>query len=216
MADVRSGVVEALRTLSSSPAGQRVITVGTEAVEVDWNPRSYHHHSLLLPLVLLTSALDHDAAQARWQFLSLAEVIGCAPQLDQDQKDILLALAGQEGAVNFGSELAAWIDRFGLAGIALDVDQARLDRGDHRGVRPISGALGKMPAVLARLETPRSLAALAVLALYNGEDTNKAFKGKRRATLNPPAVDGFAALREAAGPDAHAHLMRLIAAYRGW
>ena len=29
----------------------------------------------------------------------------------------------------------------------------------------------------------KRLAALAVLALYNGEDTNKAFKGKRRASL---------------------------------
>ena len=106
--------------------------------------------------------------------------------------------------------------RSGLAGVALEVDRTRLDRGDHYGVRPICGAVGEMPAVLARLETPRRLAALAVLALRNGEDTNKAFKGKCRATLNPPAVDGFAALREAAGPGTHAHLLRLIAAYRGW
>jgi hypothetical protein len=142
--------------------------------------------------------------------------VGCAPLLDRDQKGILLALAGRAGAVDFASELAAWIDHFGLAGVALEVDRARLDRGDHYGVRPICGALGKMPAVLARLEAPRRLAALAVLALRNGEDTSKAFTGKRRAPLNPPAVEGFAALRDAAGPGTHAHLVRLIAAYRGW
>lgn len=216
MADLRSGVAEALRTLSTATAGQQVITVGQTAVEVDWSLGCYHHHTLRLPLVLLTAALDQDAASARWQRLTFAEAVGNAPQLDPDQKDILLALAGTKGSAYFPLELRGWIDRFALDGVALRVDRGRLAEGDHYGVRPIAETMGEMPAVLKSLEPPRALAALAVLALYNGADTEKAFKGKRRAGLNPPAVEGFAVLREAAGVDAHADLLRLIAAYRGW
>jgi hypothetical protein len=74
----------------------------------------------------------------------------------------------------------------------------------------------EMPAVLEALPPVQGLAALAVLALHNGDGARAAFKGKRRAALNPPAVEAFAALRQAAGEDAHAHLLRLVAAYRGW
>ena len=65
--DLRSGVVDALRLLAESAVGQSVIRVGAEACEVEWDPGARHHPALLLPLVLLTAAIDEGAARARWQ-----------------------------------------------------------------------------------------------------------------------------------------------------
>ena len=214
-ADLRTGVVDALRLLSRSSAGQSVIRVGQDACEVEWAPGAYHHHALLLPLVLLTAAIDEGAARARWQGVSFARGVGAAHQLDVGEKGMLLAVADQGGAVDFAAELAVWIERFGLADVALEVDHDRLGRGDHYGVRPIQPMRG-MPGVLKPLAAERRLAALAVLALYNDTDARAVFKGKRHAAANPPAVEGFEALRGSAGQGAHAHLLRLIAAYRGW
>lgn len=73
-----------------------------------------------------------------------------------------------------------------------------------------------MPGVLKPLPAAQRLAAMAVLALYNDTDAEAVFKGKRHAAANPPAVEGFSVLRREAGEAAHAHLLRLIAAYRGW
>ncbi len=74
-----------------------------------------------------------------------------------------------------------------------------------------------MVAALKPLSVARRLAAVALLALYNGPNASDTFRAKRlAATLNPPAIEGFAAIRDEAGDDAHAHLLRLIAAYRGW
>lgn len=238
-ADLRAGVVDALRLLARSCAGQSVIRVGAEACEVEWSPGARHHRALLLPLVLLTAAIDEGAARARWLDVSFAEVVDTAHSLDLGEKDTLLALAGMGlpqavvGAaetdaparpgtpwrrVHFARELTAWIERFDLAGRAVTVDRERLASGApgaHYGVRPVD-LMREMPAVLKALEPAQGLAALAVLALYNGGDARAAFKGKRRAALNPPAVEAFAALRRLAGEDAHAHLLRLVAAYRGW
>lgn len=238
-ADLRAGVVDALRLLAQSCAGQSVIRVGADACEVEWSPSARHHHALLLPLVLLTAAIDEGAARARWQGVSFAQAVDTAHALDLGEKGMLLALAGMvpsrvasaaagAGAVggvgdpwrrfDFARELAAWVERFDLAGRALAVDRDRLESGApdaHFAVRPVD-AMREMPAVLKALPPAQGLAALAVLALYNGDDAQAAFKGKRRAALNPPAVEAFAALRRAAGEEAHAHLLRLVAAYRGW
>lgn len=110
----------------------------------------------------------------------------------------------------------AWVDRFGLDGRVVTVDRARVGGGADAqyGVRPVD-AMREMPAVLKPLTTVQQLAAVALLALCDGEEAQAVFEGKRRAAM-PPAVEGFATLREAAGEAAYAHLMRLIAAYRGW
>lgn len=55
-----------------------------------------------------------------------------------------------------------------------------------------------------------------MLALRNDAGAEAAFKGKRLAAMNPRAVEGFAAVRDAAGEAARAHLLRLVAAHRGW
>ena len=73
-----------------------------------------------------------------------------------------------------------------------------------------------MPGALKPLPAAQRLAATAVLALYNDTDAEAVFKGKRQAAAIPPAVEGFATLRQEAGEAAYAHLLRLIAAYRGW
>lgn len=213
--DLRSGVVDALRLLAEATAGQSVIRVGAEACEVEWDPGARHHPALLLPLVLLTAAIDEGAARARWRGVGFAQAVGTAHRLDTLEKGMLLALADRDGAVDFAAELAAWIDRFGLDGAALEVDRGRLDGGDQYGVRPVR-PMRDMPGVLKPLPAARRLAAVAVLALYNDTDAEAVFKGKRHVAMNPPAVEGFTALRREAGEASHAHLLRLIAAYRGW
>jgi hypothetical protein len=190
---------------------------------------------LLLPLVLLTAAIDEGAARTRWQGVSFVQAIDTAHQLDLGEKSLLLALAGtRKGRVPAGSsansmeaperrgdfarELVAWIDSFDLAGRAVIVDRARTSSGvsdAHYGVRPVD-VMREMPAALKALTPAQQLAAVALLALYNGEEAQAALKGKRHATMNPPAVAAFAALREAASEVAYKHLLRLIATYRGW
>ena len=237
-ADLRAEVVEALRLIGRS-AGQTVIRVGTDACEVEWSPDAYHHPAHLLPLVLLTAAVDEGAARARWAGVSFAQAVDCACRLDIREKDVLMALAGEGLPVGFAAEvasgvfevptapwrradfareLAGWVERFGLAGTVLDVEWDRLRSGAsdaHYGVRPVAD-MAEMPVLLKPLPPVQSLAALAILALYNGDAAREGFKGKRKAGLNPPAVESFAALRRLGGAEAHAHLLRLIASYRGW
>jgi hypothetical protein len=215
-ADLRPGVVRSPTILRDrSSAGQHVIGLGAEACEVDWSPKAYHHHALLLPLILLTAAIDRGAAAARRAGVSFVEAVGEAPRLDVVERWMLVSMAEGDRRTPFASELAAWIERFGLAGVTLEVDEARLSGGDHYGVRPIV-PLGELPPILKALPRRQLLATLAVCALYNDTDTLKVFRGKRLAAMNIPAVEGFAAVRDEGGPEAEANLLRLIAAYSGW
>jgi len=92
-ADLRAGIVEALRELAQSSAGQHVIRIGTDACEVNWDPDAYRHQALLLPLVLLPAAVDEEAARARWRDVSLAEAVSQAYRLDLREKAMLRHLA---------------------------------------------------------------------------------------------------------------------------
>ena len=226
MLDLRSGVRAALQILDQASAGQDIIQIGVDAVEVDWSPRRYHHHTLALPLALLTAAADVGAARARWSGLRLASAMDTARLLDGPQKDMMLALA--DGAApkiierfgwrwgSFAAELAEWIERFDLAGEVLTLDRARLlsgARDAHYTVRPVQ-LMDKMAPVLRTLPRARLAAAVVVLGLYEGAGAMRMLK--RRPLLNPPIIDAIEDLRGHAGEDGYANFLRLIAAYRGW
>lgn len=221
--DLRPEVWRAAEILHRSD-NDEVIKVGDDAIEVNWSPNAYHHHSLLLPLVMLTTALDQGAAQARWSGVSLAAAVGTAHGLDGPQKGILLALAGVElpqasGRFawqwgTFAPELAAWIDRYGLVDLTLKVDSAVLNSGErhaHYGVRPITH-MDKMPLILRRMPALPAAATIVVLSLYNSADARKAFK--RLSQANLPVVDAVIMFQQDVA--AYGNLLRMLAALRGW
>ena len=213
-----SAVVNALRYLPRTAAGQCVITVEADRCEIDWRPGARFHHAMLLPLILLTAALDEGAAVARWRDVSFAKALSTAPAMDGGQKAILLALAGVEDNSEFDEEVVSWADHFDLAGSALTIDRADVaahSPNGHYCIEPIE-PLGQMPKILKQIPAVSQIAAVAVYALYNGTDAQSVFRGKRLAGMNPPAVDAFRIIRDAAGQPAHAHLLRMIAAYHGW
>jgi hypothetical protein len=172
--------------------------------------RAYFHHTLLLPLVLLTAAVDEGAAWTRRESISFAQAIDTAHQLDRGERSMLLALAGTRKRRfpagsgtdareapeapwrrgTFACELVAWIDCFDLAGRAVIVDRARALSGApdaHYGVRPMD-VVRNMPVALKALAPARQLAAIALLALHNGEEAQAVFKGKRARDDKLPAV----------------------------
>ena len=138
-ADLRPDIVAALRSLGETDAENEVIRIGAAGCEVDWNPSARYHHSQILPLALLTAAIDEGAARARWQNVGFAEAVGeCV--LDQRQKAVLLHLGAYHGSTppNFGDELHKWIDRFGLAKGLMDIGEAASHEPGyrHHSVRP--------------------------------------------------------------------------------
>ncbi len=188
--DLRLPVVEALQLLSQSSADQRLIQVGAEACEVEWAPDTYFHHSLLLPLALLTAAIDEGAAKARWQAVSLVDLAGAATMLDSDQRSMLVTLAGAPVLVEagpdhvpiprpgFARELVDWIDRFDLDATAFSVDRTTFDAGNGPyAVRP-SALMNQMPRVIKPLRSAQQLATVVVLSLYNRSEARAAFNGK--------------------------------------
>lgn len=226
--DLRAGVWDAVEILRHHDAGQEVIKIGDDAIEVNWSPNAYYHHSLLLPLVLLTTAVDQGAAQARWSKVNLAAAIATAHGLDGSQKDILLALAGSRPPQEpdryswrspwhwgtFAPELAAWTDRYGLAGSTLKIDDAVLKSGDrhaHYAVRPMV-LMDKMPIALRRLDVLPAAATIVVLSLYDSGGARKVFKRTGRANL--PVVDAVMMFRDDVA--AYGNLLRMLAALRGW
>ena len=238
VSDMHPAIRRAAVRVAGSAAGQAVVRVGDTACRIDWAPDAHYHRSLLLllPLLLLTAALDREAAAIRWSAVTFVQAVGAAHRLDHDQKEVLRALGqaslepSAEGVSangetvptcqahdGFARQAVSWIDRFGLDGRVVQVDKGRLAGGGedaHHGVRPLWPS-SELPKVLRQLAPGQRLAAVALLALHNPAATQDALKGRGRPALNPAAVQSFAGLREA-GDGAYPHQLRLLATYRGW
>ena len=170
---------------------------------------------MLLPLILLTAAIDQPAAEARWSDVSFVDALCSVEAWDADRKAIIWALAAQ-APVPFDEELIAWIARFNLVNKIVAVNRACVlasHPNSHHCVRPIDN-LSKIPSLIRKLPEPAQLAAVAFLCFYNPPDSEATLNSKRFAVMNPPVMDALAALR--AVPGASAHLLRLIPSYSGW
>jgi hypothetical protein len=208
-------LVAALRCLGNCFTSQNVIAVGADSCEVDWNPKAPFDQSMMLPLILLTSAIDAPAAEARWSDVSFVDALCSVADWDADRKAIIWALAAQAPAP-FDEELVAWVARFNLVNKIVSVNRACVlasHPNSHHCVKPIDN-LAKIPALIRKLPVPAQLAAVALLCFYNPSDTEATYNSKRFAVMNPPVMDALAALL--AVPGASAHLMRLIPSYQGW
>ena len=199
-------------------SNQSVIKVNEATCEIEWAPEARCHHSMVLPVMFLTAAIEEGAARLRWGGIDFVAAVASAPALDESEKAVLCALAEPRGHDDFAVELRDWVDVHNLADRVFRVDRQLLGNGTahaHYGVTPAI-VMHKIVPYLKPLEHSAQLAAVAVLALYNGFDARDAFKGKRLAHLNPPALEAFRAMRGYEGEAACSALLRLIALYHGW
>ena len=199
-------------------SNQSVIKVSETTCEIEWAPETHCHHSMVLLVMFLTAAIEEGAARLRWGAIDFVAAVAKAPALDDSEKAVLFALAGPSGNDDFAVELRDWVDGHNLADRVFRVDRQRLGNGSshaHYAVTPAI-VMHKIVPCLKPLEHSAQLAAVAVLALYNGYDARDAFKGKRLAHLNPPALEAFRAMRGYEGETACSALLRLIALYHGW
>ena len=197
---------------------QSVIKVSETTCEVEWAPETHCHHSMVLPVMFLTAAIEEGAARLRWGGIDFVSAVASAPALDDSEKSILSALAEPRSHDDFAVELRDWVDGHDLADRVFQVDRQLLGNGTahaHYGVAPAI-VMHKIVPCLKPFEHSAQLAAVAVLALCNGYDARDAFKGKRLAHLNPPALEAFRAMRGYEGEAACSALLRLIALYHGW
>ena len=197
---------------------QSIIRVDETTCVIEWGPEAHCHHSMVLPVMFLTAAIEEGAARLRWEAIDFVAAVASAPALDDREKAVLFALAGPSSHDDFAVELRDWVDGHNLAERAFRVDRQLLGNGSghaHYGVTPAI-VMHKIVPLLKPLEQSAQLAAVAVLALYNGFDARDAFKGKRLAHLNPPALEAFRTMRGYEGETACSALLRLIALYHGW
>ncbi|SDE30411.1 hypothetical protein [Belnapia rosea] len=226
LVDLPVEVRHGLQSLKHHYSDQQMIEIRGNEIEVNWSPKVWYTRSLLLPLIVLTTAIDPGAAQARWAGVRFAQALATAPDLDGPQKDVVASMASVEPPApdNFdrfswrwghlADELCEWIDRHSLEGSTVTVDRRRLTSGSldaHYAVRPVV-AKDEMPVILRKLPEVRALAGVAVLCLYDPDVAHSVFK--RQAKLNPPVVDAILLLKEDSG--SYDNLLRMVAAYRGW
>jgi hypothetical protein len=126
------------------------------------------------------------------------------------------SVSAQLPRARFARELINWIDRFNLDANAFVVDRTKIDSESGQYAVLPSALMREMPKVIKPLRLIQQLAAVVVLSLYNRADAQDVFKSKRLASMNPVGLDAFAVMRVEGGEETHSHLLRLLAAYRGW
>ncbi len=221
---MRPEVVTALDLLSRARPTQNIVRFDAGGVHIDWTDEGRCHKSLLFPILSVTTLLAPQLAAMRWAGMGLAAACDLAPEHDERQQELILALAGVPAAAaprlsdpnsgQFAAELLTWIERHQLEGMAVRIRQPELDRASardrHYAVRPVFESFDRLPQ-LAEVWPEGALApALTVLSLYNGYATKSALKG------SPHDVRAVEALLEFRRTGVIDHFFRLVALYPGW
>ena len=217
------------------PAHERLFEIRDGRLAVDWGRAALGHHSNIPIVGTIGAMIDPDAAAGALARVRLASIVGGVCRLDENQEAILSAAAGSPDAPRSGFRpavrsliaeegLEAYFDllpdpdSFDIrpAGYA---ESCRDEREAYqRGEDPIPRDLfaeTKHRAQRERLEHGRRIALVAVMALYNEDNTRKTFKG-RGWSFTARDLGAWLRNRAEVRPAAFAALLFAMATYHGW
>lgn len=186
------------QTIAKPPAHDRLFS-NTGLIGVDWDRVAHCHHSNQPIVAAIAAMIDGSAAESAMNSMfkasykyRVADAVGKASSMDEDQYRVFLAAAGYKGrprdplafttAVNElidGEDLGAYFERGTNA------------RHSHEDIRPLGHAEAwdrpstpkpmetvKAKAERERLPADKRIPLIIVLALYNDHDVRETFKGR--------------------------------------
>ena len=226
------------QAVCTPPAGERLFAY-PGLLEVDWEQAACCHHSNIPLVGTIGAMIDPVAAAGALEGVRLPAVIGGVSRIDWDQGALLAAAAGSPGAERmpkqfFDSAVRAVIEAEELSPF---FEFSGTGRG-HYAIRPFGYADSEAAdrAAFAAGETPeprnlfdemrrrandfgldtlRRVALVAIMALYNEQDTAEHFKG-RGWVLTARELGEYLRDRADRRPAAFDNLLLAMAAYHGW
>lgn len=213
-------------------------------IEVDWDCAAACHHSNIPIVGTIGAMIDPVAAAGALQKVGLPSIVGGVSRTDDSQSAIFAAAAGKTGLAllsksAFGLAVRALIEAEALEPyFDISKDVGDTPGNQHYGIRPAgyaeseradrtAFAAGEIPkrrdlftemrqrANERRLDTAGRVALVAIMSLYNEDDTRNCFKG-RGWTLTACEVGEYLRDRADRRPAAFDSLLLAMATYRGW
>ncbi len=231
-----AAISEAVR---KPPAHERIFSY-PGLIEVDWQRAAHCHHSNVTLVGTIGAMLDPVAAAGALGKIRLASIVGGVSKLDWNQSALLAAAAGKPGAERlpkkfFAGAVLGLIEAEGLERYFEFDDELGKD---HYGIRPAgyeeseradarAFAAGedleprdlfaemRQRASRDQLTPPGRVALVAVMALYNEDDTRERFKG-RGWSLTTRDLGAYLQDRAERRPAAFENLLLAMATYHGW